>query len=85
MDLVLGIKDLERGDFGIWDLFRMLKGAASRCPLVFSSATEHKSYVTVTGVTLLQYLRLLRLCPGVSRLLTRPSPPCRGSRPSPFR
>lgn len=28
------------------------KGAALRCPLVFSSATEHKSYVAVTSVTL---------------------------------
>jgi len=49
---VFGIKNLERSDFGIWDLFRMLKGAASCCPLVFLSATEQKSYVTVAGVTL---------------------------------
>jgi hypothetical protein len=40
-----------RSGFDIWHLFRMLKGAALRCPLVFSSATEHKSYVTVIGVT----------------------------------
>jgi hypothetical protein len=45
--------------FGRWDchawlaenrvdpIFKM-KGAALRCPLVFPSATEHKSYVTVT-------------------------------------
>jgi hypothetical protein len=50
-DLVLRIQDLKRSHVGIWYLFRMKKGAALRCPLIFSSATEHKSYVTVTEVT----------------------------------
>jgi hypothetical protein len=34
----------------LWHLFGMMKGAASRCPLYFSSATEHRSYVTVWGL-----------------------------------
>ena len=36
-----------RGKIELTPFFNV-KGAALRCPLVFPSATEHKSYVTVT-------------------------------------
>ena len=38
------------GENRVDPFFFKMKGAALRCPLVFPSATEHKSYVTVTGL-----------------------------------